>query len=145
MSHLALMLESFQKRTNPFIRFLFVGLVNTAAGLSITFFLLNLIGWPYWVSTFIGNSIGAIVSYFLNRTFTFHSSVDVKNAGPRFISVILHCYVGSYYASAFIASWLQQQPFMDGLILRDNFAVLLGAALYTVTNYFGQKHFVFRK
>ncbi|WP_430101061.1 GtrA family protein [Paenibacillus polymyxa] len=35
------------------------------------FLLFNILETNYWLSTFIGNSVGATVSYFLNKRFTF--------------------------------------------------------------------------
>ena len=56
-----------------FVRFLMVGVANTIVGLSVMYLLLHLAGLSYWTSTFLGNSVGAVVSFFLNRSFTFRS------------------------------------------------------------------------
>src|SRR4051812_45522454 len=87
------------KRTNSFFRFLLVGLLNTIIGLSLMFFFLKFFHMSYWLSTFIGNSIGAAVSYFLNRSFTFNSNIAAKIGIPKFVAVILFSYVFSYSIS----------------------------------------------
>ncbi|CEG28377.1 GtrA-like protein [Bacillus sp. B-jedd] len=130
-------------RTHPFFRFALVGAINTIAGLFIMLMLLNAVGFSYWLSTFIGNAVGAAISYFLNRAFTFKSKVRFSKGVPRFLVVILCCYFLSYWLSARIVE------FGLGTILpkewTDEAAVLLGGLFYTISNYIGQKKFVFRE
>jgi putative flippase GtrA len=145
MSLIALKLESFWKQTNSFIRFLLVGVINTLTGLSITFMLLNVLGWSYWLSTFIGNGSGACVSFLLNRAFTFQSNIEIKKSALRFFSLILLCYFFSFSSSDTIAELIYHHFGMSPLISNDELAILLGTGFYTVSNYLGQKYFVFRK
>nr|WP_309100246.1 GtrA family protein [Fredinandcohnia onubensis] len=126
----------YLKPTNTFIRFLLVGLINTIVGLSSIFLLLHVAGLSYWLSTFLGNSVGAIVSYLLNRRFTFNSKATFGRSIPLFILVILCCYFLSYSASKFVVDFIL-------LPYTNEIAVLLGTGLYTISNYFGQKYIVF--
>lgn len=129
----------------PFFRFLIVGVINTLVGLSIIYILLHIAGLSFWLATFIGNSIGAVVSYTLNKTFTFKSSATVSKSAIRFIFAILACYFISYYLGKQLANWaLDQVPFLPNNYKTD-IAVLFGTGLYTITNYFGQKIIVFSK
>jgi putative flippase GtrA len=132
------------KRTNPFIRFLLVGVVNTLVGLSVIFIFLELTK-NYWFATFVGNSVGAAVSFFLNRTFTFKSSVSLQRGIPVFILTILVCYSGSYATSKWLIMLAGLPAFLPTFISEQDVAVLLGAGLYTLSNYLGQKYFVFSK
>jgi putative flippase GtrA len=145
MNLLELKLESFLRRTNVFTRFLLVGVVNTLTGLSIIFVLLNVFGFSYWISTFVGNWVGALVSYLLNRTFTFNSQIAFTKGVPRFITVILVCYFLSYSLSEFVANGVYPLYGTIPFINEDEFAILLGSSLYTIANYFGQRKFVFKK
>jgi putative flippase GtrA len=145
MSLLELKLGSFLKRTNRFTRFLLVGMVNTLTGLSIIFLLLNVFGLSYWISTFVGNCVGAVVSYLLNRTFTFNSQIDFTKGIPRFIVVILVCYFLSYSISEFVSDGVYHSYSIIPFFNEEEFAILLGSGLYTITNYFGQRNFVFIK
>lgn len=62
---------------------------------------------------------------------------------PRFIIVILFCYGFSYKIGlTFAETVLSEIELFNGY--EEDFAVLIGAGLYTVTNYFGQRIFVFR-
>lgn len=79
-------LKNYLKQTNSFIRFLLVGIVNTAVGLSIMLFLMNALELSYWISTFIGNGTGAVTSFLLNRTFTFKSDIEWRRGVARFFA-----------------------------------------------------------
>ncbi|MDR0137547.1 GtrA family protein [Metabacillus idriensis] len=136
--------ESNIIRIDPlFIRFILVGIMNTAAGLSAIFLILNLFNADYWLSTFLGNIIGAAVSYYLNRSFTFSSQTSIKKSLPRFIVVIIVCYVAAFSfgkaASEFL--YLLFPHFL--IMTEDMLAVLLGTGVYTLLNFWGQKYFVF--
>ncbi|WP_256218528.1 GtrA family protein [Bacillus sp. MUM 116] len=50
-----------------------IGIFNTLVGLSSVYFIFNIIGLSYWPATFLGNGIGMLVSYKLNKKFTFRS------------------------------------------------------------------------
>jgi len=134
------------RRTNSFFRFLLVGVFNTIIGLSIMLILLNLFGWSYWLATFVGNCMGAGVSYILNRSFTFSSNINGSRGIPRFFFVILSCYIVSYSFGEIVAAvatiHLSSQTLK--FISQDELAVLVGTVVYTLTNYLGQKTIVFR-
>jgi putative flippase GtrA len=130
--------------TGSFARFLLVGVFNTLVGLSSIFVLFNLLHWNYWLSTFTGNTIGAIVSFTLNRTFTFRSEVSVQNSWWKFIAVILVCYGISYSLSWLLTSTVSPL-FPDWRAdWLHNAAILAGSGFYTIGNYLGHKYFTFR-
>ncbi|GAA4828689.1 GtrA family protein [Paenibacillus vulneris] len=121
------------------VKFLLVGIINTIIGLSVMYACLKIMGFNYWISTFVGNSIGALVSFILNRRFTFNSTALIKDSFWKFVIVIIGSYFIAYTASKEIVD-------LFVLYLSNNdIAVLLGTFLYTVLNYLGQKHFVFKK
>ncbi|MBU3572980.1 GtrA family protein [Priestia aryabhattai] len=125
-----------------FIRFLVVGLVNTAVGLSIMYVLLHIFH-HYWIATFVGNAAGAGVSYVLNRIFTFKSGVHLSKSILRFILVIGICYGLSYYIGLQFSSWLLHQLPPAVRPFKTDVGILIGTGLYTLLNYTGQKYFVF--
>jgi putative flippase GtrA len=142
MNDISTMLENYLKRTNSFIRFLFVGMINTLISAVVIFLLMTLLGQGYWTSTFIGNSVGIISSFLLNRSFTFASKITIKKGVFPFLMVVFLSYCFSYSLSHFSASFLWKT---DRGINQEQFAVLLGMILYSMTNYIGQKRFVFQK
>ncbi|PEL13723.1 GtrA family protein [Bacillus sp. AFS017336] len=126
-----------------FFRFIAVGVLNTIVGLSAIYLLLHLLGLSYWWSTFLGNTIGACVSYLLNRKFTFKSQSSVSKSVPLFIIVILASYFIAYNLGAKIIDFsLSNTDFISDKMKTD-LAVLISTGLYTIVNYFGQKMFVF--
>ncbi|WP_088073003.1 GtrA family protein [Gottfriedia luciferensis] len=127
-----------------FIRFIAVGVANTIVGLLSIYLLLHLVGLSYWWSTFLGNAIGACISFILNRNFTFKSHGSVTKSIPLFILVILVCYFISYNLGAKIIDYsLANQNLLPDKFKTD-LAVLFSSGLYTILNYFGQKLFVFK-
>ena len=140
-----LIIEKYLKPTNnDFIRFILIGIVNTFIGLLMMFFLLNVLGVSYWISTFTGNAVGACVSFLLNRTFTFRSSVSYHKGLPLFCAIILTCYFSSYFCSEKIVLLMGHIIYLDSS-LAQNASILLGSVFYTLSNYLGQKHIVFKK
>jgi putative flippase GtrA len=99
----------------------------------------------YWIATFVGNAAGAVVSYVLNRTFTFKSGVDVSKSILRFILVISVCYGLSYYIGLQFSSWLLHQLPAVVRPFKKDVGILVGTGLYTLLNYTGQKYVVFNK
>lgn len=144
-SHLALKLSSLINQKNSFIKFLLIGVLNTFVGLGLMFFLKNGLRWPYWVATFTGNTLGAVVSFLLNRSFTFNSNIPIKEGVPRFAAVIILCYLFSFWFSRLLAESFADRGWQLNLISNDSLAILLGTGIYTITNYFGQKWYVFKK
>ena len=128
-----------------FVRFIMVGLVNTMVGLSVMYLLLHGLGLTYCVSTFFGNSVGACVSFFLNRRFTFRSDVSVVTGLFRFIVVILICYFISYSLGKNLVQLLLNNNDTFTSKGKTDLAVLISTFLYTMLNYLSQKLFVFHK
>jgi putative flippase GtrA len=97
----------------------------------------------YWAATFLGNAAGAVVSYALNRIFTFKSGVHLSTSILRFILVIGVCYGLSYYIGLQFSSWLLHQLPAAVRPFKKDVGILIGTGLYTLLNYTGQKYFVF--
>ncbi|WP_226037905.1 GtrA family protein [Aquibacillus saliphilus] len=125
-----------------FSRFILVGIVNTIVGLSLMY-LLFFNGLNYWLSTFIGNLIGACVSYLLNKSFTFHNEKSIQQTIYRFFIVIGSCYFIAYFIGRRSAFLLFDQLLQSPPISIEYISILFGTVLYTLLNYFGQKNFVF--
>ncbi|WP_442601692.1 GtrA family protein [Paenibacillus sp. KN14-4R] len=128
-----------------FVRFLLVGVLNTLVGLSVSFIILNVLGWNYWLATSIGNIVGAVCSYFLNRTFTFRSDATVGSSWWKFGLVIAVCFGVSYSVSLWITQGLTLIWATISSRFVENAAVLLGNGIYTILNYLGHRYFTFRE
>lgn len=68
-----------------FRKFVLVGVVNTIFVTAIMFTFYNVLRFSYWISSASNYFFGSILSYILNRMFTFHSGVRVVKTLPRFV------------------------------------------------------------
>lgn len=105
--------------------------------------LLHGVGASYWLATFLGNSFGACVSYFLNRIYTFKSSASIRGSAIKFGVVILLCYFIAYFLGIRFAVFVLQPLVSLPPNLIKDVAILVGTGLYTLLNYAGQRWFVF--
>ena len=124
------------------IKFLMVGVINTLVGTSVMFLSYNLLGLSYWISSAANYVVGSIVSYFLNKYFTFQNKDRSFQTVLKFVANISICYLIAYgIAKPLVYAILKGWP----VKLQDNGAMLVGMGLFVVLNYCGQRCFVFRK
>lgn len=128
-----------------FIRFLIVGIINTIVGLSTIFMLFNLLSINYWSSTLIGNIVGGVCSYFLNKRFTFKSSQPVRRSIFKFIFVNMLAYLLAYSIGYFMIEFSKYAGIGQPSKAIDNLSILLSSGLFTLLNYFGHKYITFRE
>ena len=122
-------------------KFLLVGVVNTLVGNGIMFLLYNLCGVGYGISTAANYVVGSIVSYFLNKYYTFKQTKKSLKEVIKFIINIALCYAVAYG----VARPLAYLVFTNlSLNLKDNLAMLAGSGIFIVLNYFGQRFFAFK-
>ena len=62
-----------------FWKFILVGIINTLVGTTVMFVAYNLCHLNYWVSSASNYVVGSIVSYFLNKYFTFNQMPVVSS------------------------------------------------------------------
>lgn len=133
------MKQTFIDKTT--LKFLAVGVVNTLVGDGIMFLLYNLINCSYWFSSAANYVVGGIVSFFLNKYFTFQNHERSIKQVAKFIVNVAVCYLIAYGAAKPVVMWLLSgQP----VKLQENVAMFVGMGLYTVLNYFGQRFFAFQ-
>lgn len=124
-----------------FCKFILVGFFNTLAGAGTMFILYNFLNCSYWVSSASNYIIGSIISYFLNKYFTFKNQERSLSQVLLFITNISLCYIIAYglakpFVRIFTASF--------SVNIQENLAMLAGMSIFVVLNYLGQKLFVFR-
>ena len=123
------------------LKFLLVGVGNTLLSAVLMF---ALEGLGYWPSTAIAYVAGAVLSFFLNRRFTFHSEETLGRSAVKFALNVAVCYVLGYGLArglmGILAPWSPLSP-----LWWERLSKLVGMGLYTVLNYFGQRFFAFRK
>ena len=124
-----------------FLRFIAVGVVNTLVGTGTMYALYNLAHCGYWFSSAMNYVVGSVVSYFLNKYFTFQKTERDAKQALRFVVNISVCYAVAYGAARPLARWLLSGA---GEVVRDNVAMAFGMCLFVALNYLGQRMFVFR-
>ena len=132
-----------------FFRFILVGLVNTAVGYGVMFGLYNLTPLNTWgsrwqcIDSAANYLVGSIVSFFLNKHFTFR--IQERGAGVvlRFVLNITVCWLLAYgLAQPIMARLLAETALSEQL--KGNLTLLAGSGLFVILNYGGQRWFAFR-
>ena len=124
-----------------FWKFILVGIVNTIFGKAIMFIFYNLFHISYWISSASNYFFGSILSYFLNKYFTFQHKGNTKKTVLKFIINITVCYFIAYgiakpITASLLGSYSRQ--------IQENGAMLVGMGLFVVLNYCGQRFWAFR-
>lgn len=127
-----------------FIIFLVVGVVNTLFGTAIMLVLYNVFGCSYWLSSFCDYFFGSILSYFLNKRFTFHYQGTDLRSIARFTLNIVVCYLLAYSLALPLTRHALQSLSLSKPVV-ENVAMLVGTVLFMIINYAGQKFFAFKK
>jgi len=123
-------------------RFALVGVVNTLVGMAIMFGLYNLAHCSYWMSSAANYVLTSILSFFLNKYFTFQSRTNSLRQMLLFALNIAVCYLIAYGAAKPLMLRILANA---SLSLRENAAMFAGMLLFTLLNYLGQRLLVFRK
>lgn len=86
--------------------------------------------------------MGGIVSFFLNKYFTFRKKDWSWSQVIRFACNVAVCWLLAYgMAKPLVLHLLEGQS----VWLQENAAMFVGMCLYTALNYLGQRFFAFRK
>jgi putative flippase GtrA len=125
-----------------FFKFILVGFINTVFGSSIMFLLYNIGGFTYWQSSAANYFFGSILSFFLNKYFTFKIKRWSFKICVFFILNIVVCYLFSYGVARHIFSLFFRKV---ELKLRENLAMVFGMCVFTFLNYCGQRFCIFKK
>ena len=124
-----------------FLKFCLVGAANTIVGTAVMYGLRFGFDCGYWFSSAMNYVVGSILSYFLNKYFTFNSRGQSWQEIARFVLNIAVCYFVAYgLAKPLVTAVLGNA----GEDLRDAVAMLAGMVIYTALNYLGQRFFAFR-
>ena len=128
-------------KDNTLFKFLIVGVFNTLVGCGTMFLLYNLAHCSYWVSSAANYIVGGIVSFFLNKYFTFENKKWEWAQVWKFALNVTVCYLLGYgLAKPLVMRLLEGQA----VRVQENVAMLVGMCLYTGLNYLGQRFFAFK-
>ena len=138
-------MEKIFANVRQLFKFGLVGILNTVVGTMVMFFAFNVLNMGYWFSSAMNYIVGSILSYFLNKYFTFGSKKRSKREVIRFLVNIALCYLLAYGLA---------QPIVKKLIVAmdislkerilEQVAMIFGMSFFVVLNFLGQKLFVFK-
>ena len=124
------------------LKFLLVGVINTLVGVSIELFLYNVLHCGVWFSSATNYVLTSILSFFLNKHFTFRNKENSWRQVLRFALNIAVCYLLAHGIAVPLMDWLLRGA---GDTLRGNVTLLTGMCLFTGLNYLGQRFFAFAR
>ena len=135
-----------------FWKFILVGILNTVVGNGLMFIFYNFTpikdhdsvfsGGGYWVSSALGYIIGSIVSYILNKHFTFQNKEKGIKPILKFSLNIAVCYFLAYGLAKPFTLWILSG---QSKTIQSNIAMLVGMCLFVAFNYIGQRFFAFKE
>lgn len=118
-----------------FIRFALVGVANTALGYAVIFGCMYGLGWSALASNVAGYAVGLLVSFTLNRRFTFRSEGKARAELLRFVCI---------FAVAWSANFAVLIVLLNVVHMNEVLAQILAGVVYFVLSYVMSKYYVFR-
>lgn len=115
-------------------RFLVVGFANTVLGYAVIFGCMYLGGLTPESSNVVGYLVGLLVSYFLNRHFTFRS---VQRRGTEFVRFVV------VFITAYTANLIVLVVFVRALGTHAAVSQVIAGVIYIGVAYLLNKHYVF--
>lgn len=116
-------------------KYLLVGVVNTIVGLGTIYFGMYFIGLDVVRSNLLGYTIGILVSFTLNKKWTFGSRDHVIYSFFRYLLVLVFAYVVNLKTVLFFNVNLGVNPYL---------AQAIGIFPYTLIGFLGSRYFVFK-
>lgn len=108
------------------------------------FLLYNLASFGYWGSSTVSYILGSILSFFLNKRFTFRNKESTVKTALRFTVNIAVCYLLAYSISKPIVTAILSNTSLSKSIV-EQVSMLFGMVLFTTLNYVGQRFFAFKE
>ena len=138
-----------------FWKFILVGIINTLVGNGLQFVFYACFGWDkfdwgVWLASILGYFFGSVVSYFLNKYFTFKNTEKGWKPVAKFALNIAICYGLAYGIAIPVTKWIcvANSITMFGLeanVFADYASMIVGSCLFVACNYIGQRFFAFKE
>ena len=123
-------------------KFLLVGVLNTLVGDGLSFLLINVTDIGMFWATAVPTALASVMSYFLNKHFTFKNTEKGWKPVFRFALNIAVCYGLAYGIAVPLMRWALSAA---APAVQDNLAKLAGMCLFVGFNYLGQRLFAFKE
>ncbi len=137
-----------------FWKFILVGVLNTLVGEGVVLVCLHVIGWKSFAwgagaAAVAGTVIGSVVSYFLNKYFTFKNKEKGVKPMLRFTLNIVVCLLVRVLVSTVVSEASKAMGLsmfgMDVNSFAANLSWAVGAVTFVACNYIGQRFFAFKE
>lgn len=123
------------KTIKQLLKFGTVGIINTAITLLAIYALYNFLNISYYFSNAIGFVLGFINSFVLNKIWTFKSNGSYLKEAIVFTAVFVVCYIIQLISVFFLK---------DIMYIQIAIAQIFGIAIYTISNFIGNKYLTFK-
>lgn len=120
--------------TFQFAKFVAVGVLNTAVGLTFIFAAKALLGWGDLAANASGYAVGLVTSFALNRAWTFRDRGRISPALLRFLAA---------FAVAYLANLVSVFALRDLAHVDSYLAQAAGVVPYTILFFLASRAFVF--
>lgn len=128
-----------------FARFVIVGCVNTIVGTAIMLVFYNVLHFGYWFSSASNYVLASILSYFLNKYYTFKNKEKGWKPAIRFTFNIALCYLIAFgLAKPCVRRFLYHIGADLSISWIENISMVFGSGLFVLINYMGQRFFAFK-
>jgi putative flippase GtrA len=118
-----------------FARYVAVGVVNTLLGWAVIFGCMWGLGWSPEASNVAGYAVGLVISYALNRLYTFESNAPKAGEFGRFLAI---------FAIAYLANLAVLVLLVRGLGVHEGVSQVVAGVVYVVGSYLLNRSFTFR-
>lgn len=118
------------------VRYLLVGVINTIVGLGTIYFAMYFLGFRADRANGLGYSVGIIVSFLLNKKWTFKSYDHLLYSFLRFLTVVSIAYTVNLTVVLCSINEFGINPYV---------AQALGIVPYATVGYLGSCYFAFQK
>ena len=118
------------------MRYLLVGIANTLVGLGIIYFLMYYLRFDVVTANALGYAIGILMSFVLNKTWTFDNRDHAFYSFLRYLLVLCVAYAANLATVLFANSHFYLNPYLSQA---------LGIIPYTAIGFLGSRYFAFPK
>lgn len=118
-----------------FLKFSFVGVLNTLITLLAIWLCVNILSTSHYVANVMGYVFGVTNSYFLNKIWTFNNKSKVGVTFLKFIGVFGFTYLIQFSVLSLLLNFSKIDPFA---------CQILAMITYTILNFVINKKFTFK-
>lgn len=128
-----------------FLKFILVGLLNFILLTAVMFTLYNQFGLGYWGASIIAFTFCSVISYVLNRKFSFKSKAPLFSSIVKFTIVIGASYFIAFGTAKPIMLFLVQKLDLNSFRpIVEQMAMILAQCIFTAINFLGQRLWAFK-